>query len=258
MNGKDLEKDLARFLENEHIMVWTQLPLGPVQMMRSGIADVVTAPRSFSNFWIRIYEVKISRADFQQDVRAEKYKRYFPHCSQLLFATPKGMITRAEIPDGCGLITLGPNGWRTQKMAPFRKMELDQNLFIKLLIRGSEEQGIKARQLDRKTLENIELKWLAYDKGHQLAKKLAGAEDYMSMVDQLKVEIEAVLGAKHETFITAAEALRNEVKRLLGKRQHAAEAVKLAEITMALFDGHGHSFVMANRLREIADELSRR
>lgn len=51
-----------------------------------------------------IYECKVSRSDFQRDVRSGKYLGYLEHCNLFYFATPYGLITKDEVPEGCGWI----------------------------------------------------------------------------------------------------------------------------------------------------------
>lgn len=61
---------------------------------------------------IRIYEVKASRADFLRDTGAQKYLEYWPLCHQLYFACEAGLLKKADLPEGCGLIVRGAAGWR--------------------------------------------------------------------------------------------------------------------------------------------------
>ena len=52
-------------------------------------------------------EVKVSRADFLCDIRAEKWKRYRRFSCRIWFAAPAGMIRPDELPDGVGLWEFG-------------------------------------------------------------------------------------------------------------------------------------------------------
>ena len=77
----------------------------------SARADVLAARKSFVNPSFTIYEVKISRSDFNADVNKGKYRTYFEHCCQLYFAVPKGLVTKNDIPEDTGLTIRGDNGW---------------------------------------------------------------------------------------------------------------------------------------------------
>lgn len=50
------------------------------------------------------YEVKVSRSDF---VRDDKWPDYLPCCHLLYFVSPPGVISKDEVPEGCGLIHAG-------------------------------------------------------------------------------------------------------------------------------------------------------
>lgn len=51
--------------------------------------------------WIRGFEIKMSRSDFQRD---EKYHLYSKFCSSLSIVCPKGLIDKKEVPDPFGLL----------------------------------------------------------------------------------------------------------------------------------------------------------
>lgn len=51
-----------------------------------------------------VHEVKVSRADFWADVKAEKWRKYQPFCSHFFFVAPVGMVTKDEVPKEAGLI----------------------------------------------------------------------------------------------------------------------------------------------------------
>lgn len=46
-------------------------------------------------------EVKISRADFRRDTH-EKRRAWMKHTHRFIYVTPQGLLTREEIPEGCG------------------------------------------------------------------------------------------------------------------------------------------------------------
>jgi hypothetical protein len=80
-------------------------------------ADVVTVRPSYVNFQVNIYEVKVSRADFLQDSKSKKWQKYIPHCHKIYFAAPKGLLSKSEIPIGCGLIVRNNKSWHVVKRA---------------------------------------------------------------------------------------------------------------------------------------------
>jgi len=53
---------------------------------------------------IRGYEFKVNRADYFNDIRKGKWKKYLPYCNTFSFVCPKGLINTNEVPEGIGLL----------------------------------------------------------------------------------------------------------------------------------------------------------
>lgn len=47
------------------------------------------------------FEIKTSRADFKRDTY-EKRRAWMKHTDRFIYVTPVGLITKEEVPDGCG------------------------------------------------------------------------------------------------------------------------------------------------------------
>lgn len=61
-----------------------------------------------SQKWTAI-EIKISRSDFYRDTE-EKRRAWKTHTHRFIYATPQGLITAEEVPDGCGWWEITPTG----------------------------------------------------------------------------------------------------------------------------------------------------
>ena len=48
-------------------------------------------------------------------VPVDQWQSYLRYSSAVTFAVPAGLIGKADLPPGCGLIVRGPEGWRTLK-----------------------------------------------------------------------------------------------------------------------------------------------
>lgn len=258
-NGRALEEDLARTLQSDSCMVWTQLPLGSVMWNSPGIVDVCAIPRSFARKSVRIYEVKVSRDDYLSDVAMGKYQRYLKHCTQLYFAMPKGLVKKGEIPPECGLISRSEKGWRVRKSAPYREIEWDINFLLKLLMKGYEDHLARERMLKRETYEDRrDIENIARGRGHELAVRLADSERCIAEAEMLRQEIEKAMDRPVQDVATGIWWLKEDVQKLLRRRKYAKEAVNLAEITMRLFEGRvGMVRYTATDLRRIADRLEK-
>ena len=141
-----LADDLAEHLrQTSGRLVWTNMPMGPAGTVRP---DVFTLPRCFSRFVPLTYEVKISVADFRADTTAGKWTEYLAFSAGVVFAVPTGLIGKADLPPGCGLMTRGETGWRTVKAPTVRPVDnLPRDTWMKILFDGLERRD-KERRLE--------------------------------------------------------------------------------------------------------------
>lgn len=132
-----LAEDLADHLRlTTDRLAWTNMPMGPAGTVRP---DVFTLSRTFSRFAPISYEVKVSVSDFRADVTAGKWSEYLAFSSAVVFAVPAGLITRKDIPEGCGLMTRSDAGWKTAKAPTLRTVDnLPKSTWMKILFDGLE------------------------------------------------------------------------------------------------------------------------
>jgi len=115
-----LQQDLAETRKQMHEIVAENLPLG----VGGGLADIFAMKPSWTNPNPVVYEVKVTRADFQRDVQAGKFTKYLPHCRRLYFAVPRGLLKKDDVPEGMGLTVRGENGWHVTKAPHILKGEM--------------------------------------------------------------------------------------------------------------------------------------
>jgi len=255
--GKSLAEDLAKTKDRRDWMTWVQIPLGPVMWTNAPRADVLAVRKSFTNPSFTIYEVKVSRSDFNADVNKGKYRTYFADCCQFYFAVPAGLVKKEEVPEGTGLIVRGENGWRVVKSAPRREFTPSVEMLLKLLMRGYEDNLVAWKQYDRiKNLEYKGLKEASYTFGIKVAQDLGQADDLIRTAEQLKDSVGEVLGKEYKTVWQAAFALKSDVERLLAQKSYATEANELSEIVRRLCEGtRFFANSTPDALRKIADRL---
>lgn len=132
LSHRDACFDLAMAKGTQYV----EVPLGSVWFRQKGNnggnADVVTIKPSYSHFNLDIYEVKVQRSDFLQDIKSGKYKKYLPYCNRLYFAVLKGIAKKEEIPEDIGLIVRGENGWTTVKAAKNKKVDHCKDMLLAL------------------------------------------------------------------------------------------------------------------------------
>lgn len=138
MTHNELANSLASHLVNDKRMVWEDIPTGAAGSIRP---DVFTIEKSFAHPNPVSYEVKVSRSDFLNDVTSGKWRGYLDFSDGVVFAVPKGLITKQELPDKAGLIVYSEGIWRTVKRPILsERSNLNNELLLKLLIGNNERQ----------------------------------------------------------------------------------------------------------------------
>jgi len=182
LSHDQLANNLALHLINDSRMVWEDIPVGKAGSVRP---DVLTIEKSFANPNPISYEIKVSVSDFRSDVTAAKWMNYLNFSYGVIFATPKGLISKSDLPKGCGLITFNGEFWNTVKKPTLSRSELNNELLLKLLIAGQEResniQPIQNRDFDSyKHHETLRKKF-----GAELRNKIALVESYSEKKKEL-------------------------------------------------------------------------
>ncbi len=257
-DGKTLAEDLAKNRDPAQYMTWVQVPLGSVMWSGGRVprADVLSIRKSFSCPSFIIYEVKVSRSDFNADVNKGKYRSYFSYCSQLYFAVPAGLVHKEEVPEGTGLIVRGENGWRVVKAAPRREHKLDEELLLKLLMRGYEDRRAEWKQYEQlKNLEYKGLKEASFQHGIKIAQDLGQASELIQKAQEIKEKIGEALGKNYDTAWSAVYSLQADIERLFDQKRFSLEAMQLANVVERLLQGSIFGDGLPEQLRKIADQV---
>jgi len=135
-------------------------------------ADVIAVKPSYTRFCLSIYEVKVNRSDFLNDIRSEKWRGYLDSCHRFYFATPSGLVKKDEIPAEAGWIVRGDKGWTSPKRAVARDIDVPKDTLLSMLFYRRKESYIYRDRL-----------WYTYwpDRRKQmklLGKKIGKALDY--------------------------------------------------------------------------------
>lgn len=234
MTGRELSTDLARQMQQAGLMVWTNMPLGSVQNSNPGIVDVLTMSKSY-NCQVRIYEVKVTRQDFWGDINRGKYQRYFNKCDQMYFATPPKLVTKEEVPEGCGLITRGDKGWHVIKGARRNHNDITKEFLLALLMRGQSNYGQERRRLEAR--EYLGLADAALQFGKSFARDIVKSQEYLKKAEELKGKVDAVLGENSDSLGTAIWHLESAINQRLAKYRFAEEISLLTQVMQKFFNG---------------------
>lgn len=229
MTHDALAEDLAAHLAgySTPMVVWTDMQLGPAGSARP---DVYAIEKTYSALRARVFEVKVSRADFLSDVTSGKYLRYAAFAGSITFATPAGLISKDEVPKGCGLITRSPEGvWRYQRKPTLQPTpDLPRDAWLKLVIDGCGREREAARVkacVPRTTSEWCHQRRVRDRFGAELAAIVA---DRDNAARQIQAEAEGHRRALAERQERERDGYREEARKLEELRADAAAALGLA------------------------------
>jgi len=212
----ELASDLAQHLVSDNRMVWTDMQMGPSGSPRP---DVYTLEKSYSRPRPVSYEIKVSRSDFLSDVNAAKWQKYLDFSGGVIFAVPKGLITKAEVPFECGLIVRGENGWKTMKREKPGTGRPDFQSMMKLVIDGIDRTIAKNPPMPRRIDQWSVVRSVSRDLGEEVASVVR---------DQLGAKTRLDLAQQHadESRREATETLRNarsEAREMAEKYKETAK-----------------------------------
>ncbi|MHA1613307.1 MAG: hypothetical protein ACTSW7_03745 [Candidatus Thorarchaeota archaeon] len=100
-----------------------------------------------SGFERTSFEIKVSRGDWLKELK-RPYKRLIAHrlCNRFYFVTPKGLISKEEIPLECGLMEVDKeHNLRIKIQAPFHESDAPTWIFVASL----------ARRVKRTEVDNV-------------------------------------------------------------------------------------------------------
>ncbi|MFV0916076.1 hypothetical protein ACI1PM_03235 [Ralstonia nicotianae] len=226
----ELAKDLAEYLRgSSDRLVWTDMQLGPSGSPRP---DVYTVPRSYSRFMPVAYECKVSVADFRRDVTAGKWTSYLQFAAGVMFCVPAGLISKDDIPNGCGLMVRSETVWRTVKGPTMRPVDnLPRDAWIKLLLDGMHLMSAEriARGINEWKLEAV----VREKFGHTMADLMRSRRDaegqFEYQTEKLKTAAEEAHKLYQEQMAKARERVEKDVAQLSAERCELALALGLPE-----------------------------
>ncbi|MDF0750314.1 hypothetical protein NLU14_08730 [Marinobacter sp. 71-i] len=135
-------------------MMWTDMQLGPSGSPRP---DVYAMDKSFAHPKPVAYEVKVSLSDFRSDVTKGKWQSYLEFAGAVIFVVPRGLITKNDVPNGCGLMTYNADTdtFASVKKPTLHPVKLPERVMLKLLIDGVDRvhEVNRRRMLDEYRIE---------------------------------------------------------------------------------------------------------
>ena len=226
----ELANDLADHLRgSSDRLVWTDMQLGPSGSPRP---DVYTVPCTYSRFMPVAYECKVSVADFRRDITAGKWTSYLQFAAGVMFCVPAGLVTKNDIPEGCGLMVRHESVWRTVKGPTMRPIDnLPRDAWIKLVLDGGRRASAEriARGVTEWTLEASIRKKLGDTVGNLLRSRRDAERQFEYQTEKLKTAADEAHQLYQEQMAKARKRVDEEVSQLSAERRELALALGLPE-----------------------------
>jgi hypothetical protein len=220
----DLQYDLAEHLRSSgDRVIWENMQLGPSGSPRP---DVYSLPKSYSKFCPLAYEIKISTADFRRDVTSGKWQSYLKFASGVIFAVPAGLVTKDDVPKGCGLIVRHENVWRMAKGPTLLHIEsLPHEVWMKLMIDGINRA---ARGNEPRTLHKYEVERQVRQKyGEEIGQALSDMNRAVERLEYMQHRAEATASEIERIRSDAIENAERESIYIDQARSELCQAIGL-------------------------------
>lgn len=225
LSHDELALDLAAHLSSYStpMVVWTDMQLGPSGSARP---DVYTIEKTYTALRARAFEIKISRSDFLSDVTSGKYLKYGEFAGSITFATPAGLVSKDEVPKGCGLITRSPEGtWRYQKKPTLQATPpLSQQAWLKLVIDGIKRE--RSYLIAEKCAPKHASTWLQQDRmrkiaGEELGRALANRDRALAALNEETDRHTKTLKDRQEQQQAEVRKERAELEKIIADAERA-------------------------------------
>lgn len=231
----ELANSLAVHLINDQRMVWEDIPVGKVHSVRP---DVLTIEKSYSSPNPISYEIKVSVSDFRSDVTKAKWKAYLDFSYGVIFAVPKGLIKKSDVPNGCGLITFNGQSWNTVKRPTLHPTKLNDELLLKLLISGEQRETQKPVIKNRDFDQHVHHETLRQKFGKEFRSKIAFLDEYPEKkkeLRKLKLELGNVFNVDVDKWCFERE-IEHHIQQLKIMTDESERKLKIANSLISLRD----------------------
>lgn len=239
----ELAADLAsHLLGNTDRLVWCDMQLGPSGNQRP---DVYAMEKTYSRLDARVYEVKVSRADFLSDVTSGKWQGYLRWCNAVVFAVPEGLVKRDEVPAGCGLYVRRENGWKGVRKPTLQRLtELPTTVWQKLVFDGIQRaEGPKIAIRNQYLATERALKAL----GAEWGRAVRSRDNAVYRLEEEKKNLEKERAVVVEEIRSVQRRHLDEIR---GEMDKVRAALDEAAASVGLPPGSA-SYQITSRLREL-------
>lgn len=97
---------------------------------------------------LTVYEIKISRSDFLNEIKQQKYLRAMKSCNRFYYLCPPYLITPPELPENAGLCFYENDELKIIKRAKRMPVIISNYVFIRLINKLHEELEYIKKELN--------------------------------------------------------------------------------------------------------------
>lgn len=181
------------------------------------------------------FEIKVSRSDWLRELKSPaKAEELAQHCDFWWIVSPKGIVSKHELPEAWGLYEVDGRGMSVSVQAPkIGEPVLSRNFMAALIRRAGEMDAAERQRLIREETEIIRQK-AAADVERRVREKMAARGDLQEAVDRFErasgIKIDRYYGAEdlgraakivqmigYDAVYSAASGLLNTVKGFASK-----------------------------------------
>lgn len=117
MTHAELIEEFCKSQDLNIWMLWKEPTLGARQS-RNSKPDVLAINKSWANYDVRAFEIKVKQSDLNQDVKKLKFENYRPWSHRISFVLGPDVKEDCLLPHPVGIIKWTKGGFHTKRSAP--------------------------------------------------------------------------------------------------------------------------------------------
>lgn len=210
----EITADLETKLRNDQFLVAREAVLRPDTMQR---ADLLAMRRKLAPLPMVIFEIKVSRSDFSQDIRSGKWRGYLAD-GAVVFAVPAGLVELQEVPPEAGLIVRIAQGWSWRRSPRKDAPKPSDYLLRRMALTASDQAAERAAAAHRPRSASLYAmaKKARTEQARQVAKIAQDVDLWRRIVADETEKFHRVYRAKERLYEEMAE-LEARRRRLLAE-----------------------------------------
>lgn len=237
----------GKFFDLNDTMVFKEPTLGIRSGNKTSKPDVLTINKSWANYEVRAFEIKVKQSDLNQDVKKLKFENYRPWSHRISFVLGPDVKEDCLIAHPVGIIKWTKGGFQTKRSAPIVEAPTDMtkswDLFHALNMGDSRYQKPSRYEQISKAQQFLEIAkhrnlWqqdfritIQHLKDHVTAAKNSDdAEAYKKIKKKFSDDLKKLIQSSHWSEITDPKVLVEVVIKEELRKMHFSITEKFEKI----------------------------